>query len=51
MLPLNHADWDAFPVDALVRVSSNGTSLGEAKIFLSGLNGLYPDDVYDIFVE
>lgn len=51
MLPLAHANWDVFPVAAVVRVSCNGTPLGEAKISLLGLDGLYPDDVYDIFVE
>ncbi|MCH9653422.1 MAG: hypothetical protein K0U86_04995 [Planctomycetes bacterium] len=51
MLPLNNADWDVYPVAALVRVSCNGKSLGEAKIALSGLDGLYPDDVYDLFLE
>lgn len=51
MLPLDHTDWDVFPVGALVRISCNGKSLGEAKIPVKGLQGLYPNDVYDIFLE
>lgn len=51
MLPLDHPNWGVFPVEAVIRVSCNGKSLGEAKITLSGLEGLYPDDVYDVFVD
>jgi hypothetical protein len=51
MLPLDHDDWDVFPVGAVIRVSCDGKSLGEAAVALKGLNGLYPDDVYDIFLE
>jgi hypothetical protein len=51
MLPLEHDDWDVFPVGAVIRVSCDGESLGEAAITLKGLSGLYPDDVYDIFLD
>ena len=51
MLPVKHENWTAFPVGALVRVSCGGKSLGEAKISVKNLEGLYPDDVYDVFVE
>ena len=51
MLPLGHEGWDVFPVGALVRVSCDRKSLGEPEIPLNGLDGLYPDDVYDVFME
>jgi hypothetical protein len=51
MLPVKHENWSTFPVGALVRVSCGGKSLGEAKISVKYLDGLYPDDVYDVFVE
>ena len=51
MLPLHHEGWDVFPVGAVVRVSCDGESLGEAEIQLNGLEGLFPDDVYDVFME
>ena len=51
MLRLDHEGWDVFPVGAVVRVSCDGKSLGEAEVPLNGLDGLYPDDVYDVFME
>ncbi len=48
MLPVDHDTWDVFPVGALVRVSIGDRSLGEARI---PLDRLYPDDVYDVFME
>ncbi|MHC4518743.1 MAG: hypothetical protein ACYTAS_09165 [Planctomycetota bacterium] len=51
MLSLDHVRWDVFPVAAVVCVSCDGTSLGEAIIPLDGLDGLYPDDVYDVLLE
>ena len=51
MLPLDHEDWEVFPVGAVVRVSCDGASLGDAEIPLNGLDGLHPDDVYDVFME
>ena len=51
MLSLDHEDWDVFPVGAVIRVSCDGKSLGEAEISLSGLVGLFPDDVYDVLME
>lgn len=42
------APWDVYPVAAEVRVLLDGKPLGEPlKIECKGLNGLYPDDVYD----
>jgi hypothetical protein len=51
MLSLDHHGWDVFPVSAVIRVSCDGKSLGEAKILLDGLEGLYPDDVYDVLMQ
>jgi len=51
MLPVNFAGWDVFPVGALIRVTCDGKSLGEVKIPLDGLNGLYPNDVYDVIMQ
>lgn len=51
MLRLDCEKWDVFPVGVVVRVSCDGTSLGEAEIPLNGLDGLYPDDVYDVLME
>jgi hypothetical protein len=51
MLPLEHSDWDVFPVGAVIRLLCAGESLGEVSIPLEALSGLYPDDVYDVFLE
>jgi hypothetical protein len=51
MLPIAYEQWDVFPVAAVIRVSCDGKSLGEAEIRLDRLDGLYPDDVYDVFME
>lgn len=51
MLPLTGAPWDLYPVAAKIRLSIDGQPLGEADIPCSGLEGLYPDDVYDVIVE
>jgi hypothetical protein len=51
MLPLDHQGWSVFPVGAVVRVSCDGKPLGEAEIRLNELDGLYPDDVYDVLME
>lgn len=51
MLPVEHEEWDVFPVAAIMRLSYRGESLGEVKIPRDGLNGIYPDDVYELTVE
>ena len=51
MLPVVHEQWDVFPVAAKIRVSYRDKPLGEASIPLDGLQGIYPDDVYDLVVE
>ena len=51
MLPLKNAPWDLYPVAARVRVVLDGKSLGEVEIAKDGLNGMYPDDVYDVVVR
>ena len=43
MLPVDNDEWDIYPVGAVIRVSCDGKSLGEATIPRNGLNGLYPD--------
>ncbi len=51
MLPLKNAPWDLYPVAAKVRVLLDGKSLGEVEILKDGLEGMYPDDVYDVIVR
>lgn len=51
MLPLKHALWDVYPVPAKLRVTIDGRLLGEVDIPCKGLEGLYPDDVYDVVVR
>jgi hypothetical protein len=51
LLPLKDAPWDVYPVAAEVRVLLDGKLVGEPlKIECKVLNGLYPDDVYDVVV-
>lgn len=52
LLPLRDAPWDVYPVAAEVRVMLDGKVLGKPlQIECSGMNGLYPDDVYDVTLE
>ncbi len=51
MLPVVHESWDVFPVAAKIRLSYRDKSLGEVAIECTQLDGLYPDDVYDLIVE
>ena len=51
MLPVVHEQWDVFPVAAILRLSYRGESLGEVEIPLDGLNGVYPDDVFELTIE
>ena len=51
MLPVTHDAWDAFPVAAKIRLSYQDKPLGEVDIECRELEGLYPDDVYDLVVE
>lgn len=52
LLPLRDAPWDVYPVAAEVRVMLDGKVLGKPlQIECSGMNGLYPDDVYDVMLE
>jgi len=51
MLPLADAPWDVYPVSALIRLSIDDKTLGEVPIECTGLEGMYPDDVYDVIVK
>jgi hypothetical protein len=49
LLPLKNAPWDVYPVAAEIRVVVDGQSLGPSlRIECHGVQGLYPDDVYDV---
>ena len=50
--PLKDAPWDVYPVAAEVRVLLDGKVLGKPlQIECKGVNGLYPDDVYDVMLQ
>ena len=51
MLPVVYRDWDVFPVAATVRLSIDGKTLGQVAIPKKELQGLYPDDVWDLVLE
>jgi hypothetical protein len=52
LLPLKDAPWDVYPVAAEVRVMLDGQILGKPlPIECRGVNGLYPDDVYDVVLR
>lgn len=52
MLPLKDAPWDIYPVAAKIRLLLDGEVLGEeVQVVVQGLEGLYPDDVWDLIVE
>ncbi len=52
LLPLKDAPWDVYPVAAEVRVLLDGKMLGRPlQIECKGVNGLYPDDVYDVMFQ
>lgn len=52
MLPLKDAPWTVYPVAARLRVLLDGHVLGkEVLIPQSGLEGLYPDDVWDLVLQ
>ncbi len=52
MLSLEHAPWDEYPVEARVRVFLDGRQLGnDAMIDVDGLDGLYPNDVWNVIFE
>jgi hypothetical protein len=49
LLPLKDAPWDVYPVAAEVRVVLDGQPLGPPlRIECQGVQGLYPDDVYNV---
>jgi hypothetical protein len=51
LLPLRNAVWDVYPVRARIRVLLDGVALTDAEIPRRGIDGLYPDDLYEIVVR
>ena len=55
LLPLKDAPWDVYPVAAQIRVLLDGKVLGKPlqieRASSKQLEGLYPDDVYNVVVE
>ena len=52
LLPLKNAPWDLYPVAAQVRVVLDGKLLGPPlQIESRGVDGLYPDDVFDVVIR
>ena len=52
LLPLKDAPWQSYPVSARVRFIVDGEQFGEDVVIpLDGLDGLYPDDVWDLVIE
>jgi hypothetical protein len=52
LLPLKDAPWDTYPVAARLRVTLDGKPLGkDIEIAQSGIDGLYPDDVWQLTLE
>ncbi len=51
MLPVVHESWDVFPVAAKLRLRYREKLFGEVEIPVDGLNGIYPDDVFELTVE
>ncbi len=52
LLPLKDASWDVYPVAAEVRALLDGKVLGKPlQIECKGVDGLYPDDVYDVMLQ
>lgn len=52
MLSLEDAPWDEYPVGARVRVLLDGRQLGDdAVIEVDGVEGLYPNDVWNVVFE
>lgn len=52
LLPLSAAEWQSYPVPAILRVFLRGEQIGQDHVIdVSGLDGLYPDDVYVLHLE
>jgi len=51
-LSLARSGWDIHPVGAVIRVFANDRQLGPDHVIRSsGVDGLYPDDVYAITLD
>ncbi|MBI3449152.1 MAG: hypothetical protein HY049_09580 [Acidobacteria bacterium] len=52
MLRLDASPWDVYPVAAILRVFIQGAQVGPDHVIESaGVEGLYPDDVYEIGID
>ena len=52
LLPLKDAEWLVYPVAARIRLMLDGKRLGDdLPIERAGLDGLYPDSVWDVVVR
>lgn len=52
LLPLRQAPWEVYPVAAEIQVVLDGAPLGPPqKIACHGVEGLYPDDVYQVVMQ
>jgi hypothetical protein len=52
LLPLQDAPWDVYPVAAEIRLAMDGQPLGDPVVIRRhGLDGLYPDQVYELLVR
>ena len=52
LLRIDRSGWDVYPVPAVIRVLANGKQIGpDHSITASGVDGLYPDDVYTITLD
>jgi len=50
-LPVDHPEWIAFPVSAMVRLFQENKELARGTIDADGINGLYPGDAWIIDVN
>ena len=52
LLRLDASPWDVYPVGAVVRVYIRGAQAGPDHVIESaGVEGLYPDDVYEVGID
>lgn len=52
LLPLRDAPWDVYPAEAQIVVLLDGKPLGQPlRVAHRGIEGLYPDDVYEVVLQ
>ena len=49
-IPLDKAPWRAYPVSAVLKLFKGDEQLGWPKITAQGVSGVYPDNLWRIFV-